>query len=464
MLLGILLTTAVGIAAGLVEWKPQSYSLIDLSATALKLDVRGTLRLGFFEIIFVFLFIDMFDNIGTLVAVGKRAGLFNHANAIPRVDRILYADASATIVGALTGTSTVVSYIESAAGVAAGGRSGVTAMVTGAMFLVALFVAPVIGAIPAAATAPALIVVGSLMMTAMGEVNWKDPEVSIPSFLTMLAIPLTYSIANGLAFGFIAYTLLKIARGKFREVNWLVYALTLLFIARFVYLKGGLRWPVCARLADPFPQIRILARTWPARPPHRRSLSLAIPHQIQQIIDGVFAAQQSDGQQQGAAERAIAGLLERLTQHRKAFSSRESPSARAAASATASSRRSRNCATKSTDFAGSARSSAAKHSPRTSGSSPLSAFRRKQQRVARQARGRDSAHGADARVSLAVKQQRHNLLQRLRDNRSAPNPWRSARALRRRYPPGGPVGFHLDMPQAAQKNGGQSSIPFCTRL
>ncbi len=239
MLLGILLTTIVGIAAGLVAWKPQSYSLFDLSATFLQLDVRSTLRLGFFEIIFVFLFIDMFDNIGTLVAVGKRAGLFNHANVIPRVDRILYADASATIVGSLTGTSTVVSYIESAAGVAAGGRSGITAIVTGAMFVVALFVAPVIGAIPAAATAPALIVVGSLMMTAIGEVDWKDPEVSIPGFLTMLAIPLTYSIANGLAFGFIAYTLMKLARGKFREVNWLVYGLTLLFVARFIYLKAG---------------------------------------------------------------------------------------------------------------------------------------------------------------------------------------------------------------------------------
>ncbi len=238
MLLGILLTTVLGIAAGLVEWRPQSYSFLDLSATALKLDIPATLRLGFFEIIFVFLFIDMFDNIGTLVAVGKRAGLFNHANVIPRVDRILYADASATIVGALTGTSTVVSYIESAAGVAAGGRSGVTAIVTGALFVVALFVAPVVGAIPAAATAPALIVVGSLMMTAIGEVDWKNPEVSIPGFLTMLAIPLTYSIANGLAFGFIAYTLLKIARGKFREVNWLVYALTLLFIARFIYWRS----------------------------------------------------------------------------------------------------------------------------------------------------------------------------------------------------------------------------------
>ncbi|MGA3040861.1 MAG: NCS2 family permease, partial [Bryobacteraceae bacterium] len=144
MLIGILLTTAVGIATGLVVWKPQPYSFLDLSATVLKLDVGATLRLGFFEIVFVFLFIDMFDNIGTLVAVGTRAGLFHHAHAIPRVDRILYADASATIVGSLTGTSTVVSYIESAAGVAAGGRSGVTAIVTGAMFMVALFVAPAV--------------------------------------------------------------------------------------------------------------------------------------------------------------------------------------------------------------------------------------------------------------------------------------------------------------------------------
>lgn len=239
MLVGVLLTTIVGIAAGLVTWNPQSYSLADLSATAFKLDVRAALRLGFFEIVFVFLFIDIFDNIGTLVAVGKRAGLFDHANTIPRVNRILYADASATIVGSLAGTSTVVSYIESAAGVAAGGRSGVTAIVTGLMFIAALFLAPAVGAIPSAATAPALIVVGSLMMTAIGEVNWKDPEVAVPGFLTMLAIPLTFSIANGLAFGFIAYTVLKIARGKFREVNWLVYVLTLLFIARFVYLKGS---------------------------------------------------------------------------------------------------------------------------------------------------------------------------------------------------------------------------------
>ena len=239
MLIGILATTVVGLFTGVARWAPQSYSLGDLSATAFKLDIAATLRIGFLEIVFVFLFIDMFDNIGTLLAVGKKAGLFDHAHQIPRVNRILLSDATATVVGSLTGTSTVVSYIESAAGVAAGGRTGVTAIVTGALFVVALFVAPVVGAIPAAATAPALIVVGSLMMSVVAEVKWDDPEVAVPAFLTMMTIPLTFSIANGLAFGFIAYTALKIARGKFREVNWLVYVLTLLFIARFVYLKGA---------------------------------------------------------------------------------------------------------------------------------------------------------------------------------------------------------------------------------
>jgi len=155
------------------------------------------------------------------------------------VNRILLCDASATVVGALTGTSTVVSYIESAAGVAAGGRTGVTAIVIGVLFVVALFVAPVVGAIPAAATAPALIVVGSLMMPVAAEVKWSDPEAAVPAFLTMMTIPLTFSIANGLAFGFTAYTLMKVLRGKYREVSWVVFALTALFILRFVYLARG---------------------------------------------------------------------------------------------------------------------------------------------------------------------------------------------------------------------------------
>jgi adenine/guanine/hypoxanthine permease len=240
MLIGILATTLLAAAIGLVKWSPDMYRLSDIAATAGKLDIRAAWKLGFAEIVFVFLFVDLFDNVGTLVGVGKKAGLFDPAtNRIPRIRRILFADATATIAGSLAGTSTVVSYIESAAGVVAGGRSGVTAIVTGLLFVVALFVAPVVGAVPVAATAPALIVVGSLMMSQIGEISWKDPAVAIPAFLTLVMIPLTFSIANGLAFGFTAYALLRILRGQFRQIHWLVYVLAALFIARFLYLGKG---------------------------------------------------------------------------------------------------------------------------------------------------------------------------------------------------------------------------------
>ena len=239
MLIGILTTTAIALATGAAKWTPHPYAVADLSATAGKLDIAAALRLGFLEIVFVFLFIDLFDNVGTLLAVGKKANLFDHSHRIPRVNRILLYDASATIVGSLTGTSTVVSYIESAAGVAAGGRTGVTAIVTGLLFIAALFIAPAVGAIPSAATAPALIIVGSLMIGAASEIAWSDPEVAVPAFLTMLTIPLTFSIANGLAFGFVSFTLVKLLRGKFREVNWFVYALTALFTLRFAWLAHG---------------------------------------------------------------------------------------------------------------------------------------------------------------------------------------------------------------------------------
>jgi AGZA family xanthine/uracil permease-like MFS transporter len=238
MLIGILGTTLAGAAAGLVAWRPQTYRLSEISATAFRLDIGSTLKIGLVEIVFVFLFVDLFDNIGTLVAVGKKARLFVD-NKIPRIERIFLADASATIVGSLTGTSTVVSYIESSAGVAAGGRTGVTAIVTGLLFLAALFFAPLIGAIPSAATAPALIIVGSFMASAVGEIDWADFSVAVPAFLTMLMIPLTFSIANGLAFGFTAFTLLKVCRGEFRKVNPVVYILTLLFMLRFYYMGRG---------------------------------------------------------------------------------------------------------------------------------------------------------------------------------------------------------------------------------
>jgi len=236
MLIGILATTLLGVVTGLVSWQPQLYKFSDITSTALRLDLPSALGLGFVEIVFVFFFIDVFDNVGTLVAVGKRANLFSEASRIPRLRRILISDASATMAGALAGTSTVVNYVESAAGVVAGGRSGVTSIVTGLLFLAALFVAPVFGVIPAAATSPALILVGCLMMLHIKEINWPDPVVAVPAFLTMTIIPLSFSIANGIAFGFTAYTLLKILRGEYREVNWLMYLLTALFIARFIYL------------------------------------------------------------------------------------------------------------------------------------------------------------------------------------------------------------------------------------
>jgi AGZA family xanthine/uracil permease-like MFS transporter len=239
MLIGILTTSLVGAALGLVRLAPRVYQWREISATAFRLDIAGALQIGLIEIVFVFLFVDLFDNVGTLVAVGKKAGLFDRAHQIPRVDRILFADAAATVAGSLAGTSTVVSYIESAAGVVAGGRTGVTAIVVGLLFAAAMFIAPVLGAIPAAATAPALIIVGALMLAHAAEIEWTRPVVSIPAFLTITTIPLTFSIANGLAFGFTSYTLLKVCKGEYREVNWLVYLLTALFVARFAWLGKG---------------------------------------------------------------------------------------------------------------------------------------------------------------------------------------------------------------------------------
>jgi AGZA family xanthine/uracil permease-like MFS transporter len=245
MLIGILVTAAGGWALGLAHIAPASYALSDLSATAFKLDLRGAMNLKgglaatLLEVVFVFLFVDLFDNVGTLVAVTKKAGLVNEAGAIPRLNRILLADSVATMVGAMAGTSTVTSYIESAAGVAVGGRTGLTSVVVGILFFCTLFVAPLVQAIPTAATAPALIMVGALMIGALAEIDWTDPSVAIPAFLTVITIPLTYSIANGLAFGITSYALLKLLGGKARMGDWLLFVMAALFILRFIYLAKG---------------------------------------------------------------------------------------------------------------------------------------------------------------------------------------------------------------------------------
>ena len=240
MLIGVLGTTLLGILCHQVHWQPTPYHLSAITATAFQLDIRGALHVGAFEIIFVFLFVDLFDNIGTLVAVTERAGLIAPDHTIPRLNRIFFADASATIVGSLAGTSTVTSYIESAAGVAAGGRTGVTAIVTGLLFFLSLFIAPLIGAIPNFATAPALILVGGLMLTGLGKIDWNDPQIAIPAFLTVVTIPLTWSIADGLSFGLTSYALLQLITGRARRnfrKDWMLYLLATLFLLRFIYMS-----------------------------------------------------------------------------------------------------------------------------------------------------------------------------------------------------------------------------------
>ena len=239
MLIGVLGTMLLGIVCGQVHWHPMSISPLALRDTAFHLDIRGALHLNALEIIFVFLFVDLFDNIGTLVAVTERAGLIAADHTIPRLDRIFFADATSTVVGSLAGTSTVTSYIESASGVAVGGRTGVTAIVTGILFLLAIFVAPVVGAIPSFATSPALILVGALMVASASRIDWDEPRVAVPAFLTILTIPLTYSIATGLSFGIISFAVLELATGRGRRQHWMLYLLAVLFLLRFIYLHGS---------------------------------------------------------------------------------------------------------------------------------------------------------------------------------------------------------------------------------
>lgn len=239
ILIGVLAVTAAAWALGLTHWTHSSFHLGALTATAFQLNIGAALGKGLLEIVFVFFFVDLFDNLGTLVAVTKRAGLIEKDHSIPRLNRILFADATATVFGSLAGTSTVTSYVESTAGVAAGGRSGVTAIVSGLLFLVALGAAPFVGMVPAAATAPALILVGCMMLSTITEIPWSDPLVALPAFLTLVMIPLTYSIANGLGFGMIAWAALHLVTGKVRRREWLLYVLAALFLARFIYLGAG---------------------------------------------------------------------------------------------------------------------------------------------------------------------------------------------------------------------------------
>jgi AGZA family xanthine/uracil permease-like MFS transporter len=238
ILIGIFATTVLGILRHMAEWPATLVSLPHPSSTWLKLDLRGALHLGLLEIIFVFLFVDLFDNVGTLVGVCEQGG-FVKDGKIPRVGRALMSDAIGSVFGALTGTSTVTSYIESAAGVAAGARTGLSNVFVAGFFLLAAFCAPLATSIPGYATAPALILVGALMTESIARVQWQEFTEAIPAFVTLVATPLTFSIATGLSLGLISYTLVKVAAGKFREVSAVIWILTALFILRYAYLAAG---------------------------------------------------------------------------------------------------------------------------------------------------------------------------------------------------------------------------------
>ncbi len=236
IIIAILVTTLVGIAFGVSPFLGVASLPPPVTPTFLKLDIRGALDAGVLVIVFAFFFVDLFDNTGTLVGVAHRAGLIGRDGRIPRLLRVFVADSTATLVGSLLGTSTVTSYIESAAGVRAGGRTGLVGVVVAILFLLSLFLAPLAETVPAYATAPALLFVACLMARGLAEVDWEDVTEYAPAVVTALAMPLTFSIANGIAFGFVLYAAIKLLAGRTREASPAVIVLGLLFLIRFVEL------------------------------------------------------------------------------------------------------------------------------------------------------------------------------------------------------------------------------------
>ena len=231
---GILAATLLAALFGKIE-RPEGFITLNLNLQAIvfKLDILGALKWGFFGSIFTLMFVDMFDSIGTLVGCCHQANMVDENNKIKELDRLLGIDAVATMIGALLGTSTTTSYIESAAGIEQGGRTGLTSIVTGVLFLLALLFVPIVGIVPEYATAPALIMVGLFMMKEVKKTDFTNLEEAFPAFIIMVMIALSYSISTGLAFGFISFTLIKIVSGKAKDVKpamWVIAILSILFL------------------------------------------------------------------------------------------------------------------------------------------------------------------------------------------------------------------------------------------
>lgn len=220
ILIGILATTAAGFLFGLSEPPSQLVSApASMAPVAFQLDLAAAVRPALWAAIFSFMFVDLFDSLGTLLAVSYEAGRVKEDGRIPGIGRMLTADAVATVLGSVLGTSTTTTYIESAAGVAEGGRTGLTSVVTGTLFLLALFFSPLIGTVPVYATAPALIIVGLFMIRGIHRIDFQHFDEALPAFLTIILMPLTYSIATGLLFGFLSYVTLKVLTGRFADLN-----------------------------------------------------------------------------------------------------------------------------------------------------------------------------------------------------------------------------------------------------
>lgn len=253
LLIGMLITAAVGAFTGITEYRGIIAPPPSLSPTFLELDIAGALKMGIFTVLTVFLLMDILDTVGTLIGVGQATGIMKDGK-IPRAQNALFADAIGTIAGSVLGTSTVTSFIESTAGVREGGRTGLTAVVVGILMLLATFFSPVVEMIGGGyqvygadstllytlypITAPALIIVGVFMAKSLMKCRWDDITESVPAFLTIVGMPMTYSVGHGLAFGFILYPVMKIMSGRAREASWLVYVLGVVFILRYAFLMG----------------------------------------------------------------------------------------------------------------------------------------------------------------------------------------------------------------------------------
>ncbi|KTC43131.1 guanine permease, partial [Pseudomonas sp. ABAC21] len=236
ILISIIAVTLAGWGLGLVHYNGILAAPPSLAPTWMAMDVMGVFNVSMISVVFAFLFVHMFDTAGTLMGVAQRAGLVKADGRIDNLSRALKADSASSVFGAMVGVPPVTSYVESAAGVAAGGRTGLTAVTVGILFVAAMFFAPLAGMIPAYATAGALIYVAMLMMGSMAHINWDEATDSIPAIVTAIMMPLTFSVADGIALGFITYVALKAGTGKSREISVSLWVLCAIFIAKFVWL------------------------------------------------------------------------------------------------------------------------------------------------------------------------------------------------------------------------------------